>query len=125
MTMEIIERGKKYAEGKALSALSSVIEQAYIDGYNDGLKHLEIEKLEAMKEGVEYVDLDLPSGTLWSSRYVNDSYLSQNRLPQKNNLKSYVENVLLPIYKKMILMEYNFWERMVNQLLFNQYILAK
>lgn len=87
MTMDIIERGKKYAEGKALSALSSVIEQAYIDGYNDGLKHLENEKLEAMKEGAEYVDLDLPSGTLWSSRYVNDSYLSQNRLPYKEALE--------------------------------------
>lgn len=65
--MEINERGKKYAEGKALSALNAAIEQAYIDGYNDGLKHLENEKLEAMKEGVEYVDLGLPSGTLWSS----------------------------------------------------------
>ena len=36
--MDIFERGKKYAEDKAISALNSVIEQAYIDGYNDGLK---------------------------------------------------------------------------------------
>lgn len=85
--MDIVERGKKYAEGKALSALCSVIEKAYIDGYNDGLKHLENEKLEAMKEGVEYVDLGLHSGTLWSSRYVNDSYLSQNRMPYKEALE--------------------------------------
>lgn len=85
--MNIIERGKKYAEGKALSALNAAIEQAYIDGYNDGLKHLENEKLEAMKEGVEYVDLGLKSGTLWSSRYVNDSYTSQNRLPYIEALK--------------------------------------
>lgn len=70
--MDINERGKKYAEGKALSALNAAIEQAYIDGYNDGLKHLENEKLEAIKEGVEYVDLDLPSGTLWSSSCLND-----------------------------------------------------
>ena len=72
MTMDINERGKKYAEGKALSALNAAIEQAYIDGYNDGLKHLENEKLEAIKEGVEYVDLDLPSGTLWSSGTISD-----------------------------------------------------
>lgn len=79
--MDIIERGKKYAEGKALSALSSVIEQAYIDGYNDGLKHLENEKLEAIKDGVEYVDLGL-KGALWSSKYVNPNmtYLEASKL---------------------------------------------
>ena len=79
--MDIIERGKKYAEGKALSALSSVIEQAYIDGYNDGLKHLENEKIEAIKDGVEYVDLGL-KGALWSSKYVNPNmtYLEASKL---------------------------------------------
>lgn len=79
--MNIIERGKKYAEGKALSALNAAIEQAYIDGYNDGLKHLENEKLEAMKEGVEYVDLGLPSGTLWSSSYIKDELGITRRIP--------------------------------------------
>ena len=91
--MDIIGRGKKYAEGKALSALSSVIEQAYIDGYNDGLKHLEIEKLEAMKEGVEYVDLGLPSGTLWSSGCVKSSNVGIQRL-------SYLEATKLNIPTK-------------------------
>ena len=79
--MNINERGKKYAEGKALSALNAAIEQAYIDGYNDGLKHLENEKLEAMKEGVEYVDLGLPSGTLWSSSYIKDERGVTRRIP--------------------------------------------
>lgn len=70
--MDIKERSRKYAEGKALSAIEAAIEQAYFDGYNDGLNHHENEKLEAIKEGVEYVDLDLPSGTLWSSTCIND-----------------------------------------------------
>lgn len=70
MIMDINERSKEYAAGKALSAINAAIEQAYIDGYNDGLKHLENERLEALKEGVEYVDLGLPSGTLWSSTFV-------------------------------------------------------
>lgn len=70
--MDIRERSKKYAEGRALSAIEAAIEQAYFDGYNDGLNHHENEKLEAIKEGVEYVDLDLPSGTLWSSTCIND-----------------------------------------------------
>ncbi len=85
--MDINERSKEYAEGKALAAINAAIEQAYRDGYNDGLKHLELERLEAIKEGVEYVDLGLKSGTLWSSKYVNDSYTSQNRLPYIEALK--------------------------------------
>ena len=79
--MNINERSKEYAEGKALSALNAAIEQAYRDGYNDGLKHLELERLEAIKEGVEYVDLNLKSGTLWSSRYVKDEIGNIRRIP--------------------------------------------
>lgn len=79
--MDINERSKIYADGKALSAINSAIEQAYIDGYNDGLRHLEIERLEAMKEGVEYKDLKLPSGTLWSSRYVTINNGITARIP--------------------------------------------
>ena len=101
MTMDINERGKKYAEGKALSALNAAIEQAYIDGYNDGLKHLENEKLEAIKEGVEYVDLGLPSGTLWSSSCLNDGkntrklpYIEASKLsiPTKEQFEELISN---------------------------------
>lgn len=79
--MDINERSKEYAEGKALSALNAAIEQAYKDGYNDGLKHLELERLEAIKEGVEYVDLNLKSGTLWSSKYVKFGEGVPNKIP--------------------------------------------
>lgn len=90
--MDIKERSRKYAEGKALSAIEAAIEQAYIDGYNDGLKHLENEKLETMKEGVEYVDLGLPSGTLWSSTCINDG--------KKYRLLPYIEASKLSIPTK-------------------------
>ena len=66
--MNIAKKSREYAEGKALKAITSAIEQAYIDGYKDGLQHLENERLESLKTGVTYVDLGLPSGTLWSSR---------------------------------------------------------
>ncbi len=79
--MDINERSKEYAEGRALSALNAAIEQAYKDGYNDGLKHLELERLEAIKEGVEYKDLKLKSGTLWSSSYVKDEIGFVRRIP--------------------------------------------
>ena len=79
--MNITEKSKEYAKGKALEAITTAIEQAYADGYNDGLKHLEKEKLEAMKDGVEYVDLGLPSGTLWSSNYIKKTNSNKGCLP--------------------------------------------
>lgn len=65
--MDITGKAKRYAEEKTLTGIKTLVEQAYLDGYNDGLKHFENEKLERIKDGVEYVDLGLPSGTLWSS----------------------------------------------------------
>lgn len=73
--MNIKEKSKLYAEEKALEAISTAIEQAYEAGYHDGLKHCENERLEVIKDGVEYVDLGLPSGTMWSSCCIK---LSQN-----------------------------------------------
>ena len=69
--MDIKERAKQYAEGKAQEAITSVIEQAYADGYTagckDGFDYWENLWKSKMVNGVEYVDLKLPSGTLWSS----------------------------------------------------------
>lgn len=73
--MDISEKAKKYAEGKALDAISAAIEQAYTDGYNEGLKHYENEKLESIVDGVEYKDLMLSSGTKWASGYLKDKKL--------------------------------------------------
>jgi len=70
--MDIKERSKQYAQGKALEAITAAIEKAYQDGYNDGLNHLALEEQEAAKTGVKYVDLGLPSGTLWSSQYITN-----------------------------------------------------
>ena len=43
--MDIIEKAKEYAEEKAIKGINALVEQAYLDGYNDGLKHYENEKL--------------------------------------------------------------------------------
>ena len=50
--MDIIEKSKEYAKGKAIDALTAAIEQAYVDGYNDGLKHFENARLESFVDGV-------------------------------------------------------------------------
>lgn len=73
--MDIRERSKKYAEGKALDAISAAIEKAYVDGYNDGLKHYENERLESFIDGIEFKDLMLSSGTKWAAGYVMDNGL--------------------------------------------------
>lgn len=70
--MDIKEKAKEYAEGKALEAMTAAIEQAYINGYNDGMRHRENLILESIVDGVEYVDLDLPGGKMWSKTYVKD-----------------------------------------------------
>lgn len=74
--MDIIEKAKEYAEEKAIKGINALVEQAYLDGYNDGLKHHENEKLALIKDGVEYVDLGLPSGTLWSKELLSDNGFS-------------------------------------------------
>lgn len=73
--MNITEKSKEYAKGKALEAISAAIEQAYTDGYNDGMQHREAAIREAIVDGVEYIDLDLPNGKMWSSSYIKDKDL--------------------------------------------------
>lgn len=69
--MDIQEIANSYAEGKANKAITKVIEQAYIDGFKDGYKSGH-ENVKFEYNDVEYVDLGLPSGTLWASDYLKD-----------------------------------------------------
>jgi len=74
--MDIKEKAKMYAEGKALNAITSAIEEAYAQGYRDGYKDGYAKNEEAKPEdnlwGVNYVDLELPSGKKWSTMYLID-----------------------------------------------------
>ena len=68
--MNIIEQADRYAEGKANDAITKAIAAAYIEGYKAGYKDREEEiPLELRDEKTEYVDLGLPSHTLWSIDY--------------------------------------------------------
>ena len=74
--MNIKDKAKEYAEGKAINALTAAIESAYAEGYNagfnDGVASKEGEKPADLDDGVEYVDLGLPSGTKWAADYLRD-----------------------------------------------------
>ena len=68
--MDITEKAGKYAEGKANEAMTNAIAQAYADGYRDGYKDREEEiPVDLRDNKTEYVDLGLPSGTLWAKRF--------------------------------------------------------
>ena len=75
----IVEKAKNYAEGKVNEALTQAIAKAYLEGYQDGYRDCEaklpidISNEEVEEDDVEYVDLGLPSGTLWAKDYKKES----------------------------------------------------
>ncbi len=65
--MVLAEKSEKYAAGKANAAIDKAIAQAYADGYRDGYKDREEEIPVDLSNGkTVFIDLGLPSGTLWS-----------------------------------------------------------
>lgn len=68
--MNILEKADKYADGKANDAITKAIAQAYLDGYRDGYNDREAEiPFDLRNNKTTYVDLGLPSRTLWSTDY--------------------------------------------------------
>lgn len=84
--MSNIDNAKKYAEGKVNDALNQVVAEAYMAGYNAGYQDgcNKVVK-DSVTEGIEYVDLGLPSGTLWSSDYVKDDNGNTIYVTQENS----------------------------------------
>ena len=81
----ISEKAKNYADGKVLEALTAAVENAYTDGYkagyNDAVEKLNNGAQELESDGITYVDLGLPSGTLWTLKYFEDEEENINYLP--------------------------------------------
>jgi len=71
--MNIIEKADKYADGKANEVITKAIAQAYLDGYRDGYNDRETEIPADFRDNkTTYIDLGLPSRTLWSEDYEKD-----------------------------------------------------
>lgn len=106
--MSNIDKAKEYAEGKVIEALSQVVADAYMAGYNAGYQdgYNKVVK-DSVTEGTEYVDLGLPSGTLWSSDYVNDDKDNAIYVTQENSA-----NYEIPTYEQFKeLMDECKWEQ--------------
>lgn len=63
------ERAANYAVEKTNELLAKAIAQAYKDGYNNGYKECADDHDIDLYVDVDFVDLNLPSGLLWSSKY--------------------------------------------------------
>ena len=75
--MDIKEKAKAYAEGKALSAINMAIEEAYAagyqEGYNDGFAGRVMPEPPQKYRPLTYIDLELPSGTRWAVNYLTNT----------------------------------------------------
>lgn len=70
MDKNLFEKAEKYATSKINEAITNAITQAYIEGYKAGYNDREMEiPIDLRDEKTEYVDLGLPSGTLWAAKY--------------------------------------------------------
>ncbi len=69
------EQAKAYAKGKIDETLTAVVEKAFTDGYDAGYKDA-MSELKVVPDndenGITFVDLGLPSGTLWASDYLRE-----------------------------------------------------
>lgn len=71
---EIKDIAAKYAAGKTNEVMDNAIAQAYADGYRDGYRDREEEiPVDLRDNKTEFVDLGLPSGTLWSTDYESEN----------------------------------------------------
>ena len=67
---ELKELSINYATEKTNEVMVNTIAQAYADGYRKGYKDREDEIPVDLRDGnTEYIDLGLPSETLWSTNY--------------------------------------------------------
>lgn len=68
--IELTEKAAKYAAEKANEVIANALAKAYEDGYRDGYKDREEEiPVDFRDNKTEFVDLGLPSGTLWAEDY--------------------------------------------------------
>lgn len=99
---ELQEIAVEYAANKTNETITNAIAQAYADGYRDGYKDREEEiPVDFRDTKIEYVDLGLPSGTLWAVDYVmiegKRSYLpyikaKEMAIPTEEQWNELVEN---------------------------------
>lgn len=71
--VELKEKACNYAEENVINVLKEAFAKVYADGYHDGYKDCEKEVPANLSTNqTVFVDLGLPSGTLWSADYLKE-----------------------------------------------------
>ncbi|MBR4363519.1 MAG: hypothetical protein IKP33_01115 [Prevotella sp.] len=84
---ELKEKANSYAEENVNNVLKEAFAKVYADGYRDGYKDHEEEFAIDLQDGeTEFVDLGLPSGTMWSADYRQDDYVTAYLTYEKSSL---------------------------------------
>ncbi len=72
--VELKEKANGYAEENVINVLKEAFAKVYADGYRDGYKDCEEEIPAKLSTNQSvFVDLGLPSGTLWSADYLKEN----------------------------------------------------
>ena len=72
--IQLTEKAAKYAAEKSNEVIANALAKAYEEGYRDGYKDREEEiPIDLRDNKTEYVDLGLPSGTLWAKDYETEN----------------------------------------------------
>lgn len=70
---ELRVKANNYAEENVINVLKEAFAKVYADGYRDGYKDSKEDiSIDLQNDETEYIDLGLPSGTMWSSDYKKD-----------------------------------------------------
>ncbi len=68
--VELKEKASSYVEENVINVLKEAFAKVYADGYRDGYKDRKEEIIVDLRsDKTDFIDLGLPSGTLWSSSY--------------------------------------------------------
>lgn len=88
--IELKEKANNFAEENILEVLKEACSKVYAEGYRDGYKDRDAEiSVDLRDNKTEYIDLGLPSGTLWAK---NDESIDGKRiyLPYVSALHMYL-----------------------------------
>lgn len=71
--IELIDKAEKYAAEKTNQVMAMAIAQAFADGYRTGYQDCKDKiPVDLRNKQTEFIDLGLPSGTLWANDYEKD-----------------------------------------------------
>jgi hypothetical protein len=91
---ELRVKSNNYAEENVNTVLKEAFAKVYSDGYRDGYKDCEEEISIELKDGeTEYIDLGLPSGTMWSADYEKSDDDNYFFVPYADTKKYNIPNI--------------------------------